>query len=230
MTLVPFFVPSLRGELAVYCCGDGTAKAMIDLFGEVQFRHTNLVGHGIQHLVYACPSTLETLTLDAVDICGENPPPKDTRALVNAFTGTYAPDLDLSRNKSLRTLEITAESLIGELRDRSPATTPSCFKAMVSTISSPIFSDVVILYQQGDYYNNVYSEDMRVESWDEETWYHKQFEVFRAMYEARDYRLVLSVDQVGGELMQELERALTVEWTKGGLPAQVAIHQTLPAC
>ena len=109
---------------------------MIDLFGEVLFWHMDPVGRGIQHLVYACPNTLETLQLDAVDICGENPPPKDTQTLIKGFTGTPALDLDLCRNKSLRTVEITAKSLIGELRDRPLATITSYFKAMVATINS----------------------------------------------------------------------------------------------
>jgi len=111
LTLVPSFVPSLRGGLTVHCCRDGIVRAIIDLFGEIRFRHMDLVGCGIQQLVYACPNTLETLKLDAIDICGETLPPKDTRALVDGFTGTPALDLDLSRNKSLRKLEITAKTI-----------------------------------------------------------------------------------------------------------------------
>jgi len=100
---------------------------------------------------------------------------------------------------------------------------------MVSTINSPTFSDIVVVYRQGDFHNDALYRDTLAELGDEETRYHKQFEVFRAMHEARDYRLVFSVDQAGGESVRELERALTVERAKGGLPLQVAMHHTLQA-
>jgi len=56
---------------------------------------------------------------------------------------------------------------------------------MLSTVTSPLFLDVVVDYRQGDFYHDAYSKDARAELGDEETWYRRQFEVFRAMREAR---------------------------------------------
>lgn len=73
LTLVPPCVPPLRGRLtASYKGGHGLAKTMIDSFGGVRFRHMNLRRmDGTQYLLYGCGNTLETLKLDAIDLCGE---------------------------------------------------------------------------------------------------------------------------------------------------------------
>ena len=144
----------------------------------------------------------------------------------NNFTGSFCRDLDLSQNRSLRKLEITADSIMRVLGDRAPAAIPSSFRAMLSSIKSPIFSDVVVVYQQGDFYNDLYPTTM---SADEESWYHRQFEVFRAMHEARDYRLVLSASRAGDDSVRELKRAVAVERAKGGVPSQIAVEYTLRA-
>lgn len=87
--------------------------------------------------------------------------------------------------------------------------------------------DVVVVYQQGDFYHDSRSGDLQAKFPDEETWYHRQFEVFRAMYQARDYRLVLSASCVDGGSGQELERAVVVEWAMGGIPLEIEIHYTM---
>ena len=222
-TLVPPFVPPLRGRLTIESL-DCIAKGMTDMFGELQFRHMDLDGCGVEHLLFACPNTLETLDLNAMGICGENRPSKDMQAPTDEFTGLW--DIDLSRNKSLRELRITANDLISCLRRSRPATTPNAFKTMLSTIKSPAFSDVIVVYRQGDFYNYPYSGPTRYESEDEEAWYHRQFEVFHAMYEVRDYRLVLSVDCASDDPVRELERAVATERAKGGLPPQIEIPCT----
>ena len=68
--------PPLRGQLTAHDPVDGIGKAMVDIFGEFRFHHMDLRGVGVQDLLYACPNTLETLKLDAADICGESPPQK----------------------------------------------------------------------------------------------------------------------------------------------------------
>jgi len=230
-TLIPSFVPPLRGQLTVQCSVDGIGKTMLDLFGEVRFHHMDLRENGIQSLLYACPNTLETLKLDVSDICGENPSSKVMQTLANDSTGGDSHrDLDLSRNRSLRELEITARSLISELRSRTPATPPSSFKAMLSTIRSPAFLDVVVIYRQGDFYHNAYSRDERAELGDEETWYRRQFEVFHAMREARPYRLVLSAKRVGDDSVRELRRAVAADQARGGVPLQITMSYTLRPC
>ena len=73
LILVPPFVPPMRGQLrARYPGGDGLAKAMIDLFGGVRFRHMDLMNmDGTQLLLYACADTLETFQLYATDLHGK---------------------------------------------------------------------------------------------------------------------------------------------------------------
>ena len=224
-TLIPSFTPSLRGRLTATGLDGELAKTMIDLFGGVRFRHVTLFSSGgTQRLLYACANTLETLKLDAVDLCGEKNLLRKTRVPVNDFTGSYSHrDLDLSRNMSLRKLEITAKSLIRVLSERAPATIPSSFRAMFSTVKSHAFSDFVVIYGEGDFYNDVYSKDARI---DEGTWYHRQFEVFREMRKARDFRLVLQACYVGDESVRELKRAVAAERAKG-LPMELSMPYTL---
>jgi len=228
LTPVPSFVPSLRGRLTVRS-GHDIAKWMTDLFGELRFRHMNLRGGEIQHLLHACPNTLETLELDADCICGKKPSSEEMPALINDLAGGPHRDLDLSRNKSLRELEFPAKALIRVLEVRPPVTISSSFKAVLSTVKSTAFSDVVVVYQQGDFYHDKYSEYLQNEVGDEEAWYHRQFEVFRAMYEGRDYRLVLSASCVSEESVRELKRAVAAEQAKGGLPSRITIPYTLMA-
>ena len=227
LTLIPSSVPSFRGRLTAHFPGDAIGKAMLRLFGEIRFRRMDLRRGGIQHLLYACPNTMETLKLDATDICGEKYLPKGIQALIGDFKGKSCRDLDLRRKKSLRKLEITASSLIWVLKNRAPATVPSSFRALLSTVESPVFSDVVVVYRHGDFYNDVYSNDAPTELGDEETWYHRQFEVFRAMFEAQDYRLVLSMNWVGDDSVREIKRAVVAERAKGGLPLQIAMPYSL---
>jgi len=99
---------------------------------------------------------------------------------------------------------------------------------MLSAIRSPAFFDVVVVYRQGDFYHDAYSsKDARAELWDEETWYRRQFEVFRAMREARPYRLVLSANCVGDDSVRELRRAVAADQARGGVPLQIAMPYTL---
>ena len=152
---------------------------------------------------------------------------KEIRDLANDFTGTsFDRDLDLSRNGSLQKLEITANSLISTLKDRAPGTVPSSFRAMVSTVKPPVFS-VVVVYGGNDFYNAAYSWGTQAGLGDEGAWYSRQFEVFREMYKARDYRLVLRAVHVGDVSVRELERAVAVEKAKGGLPPELSVTYTL---
>ena len=122
----------------------------------------------------------------------------------------------MSRNRSLRQLEITAYSLRSVLKDHSPAATASSFKAMLSTIRSPAFSCVTVIYQQDDFSNNLSRKDTSAGLGDERMWYYGQFELFRAMHEARPYRLVSALIRVGDDSVRELNRVLDVEEAKGG--------------
>ena len=99
---------------------------------------------------------------------------------------------------------------------------------MLSTIRLPASFDVVVVYQQGDFYHDAYSQGERAELGDEETWYRRQFEVFRAMREARPYRLVLSANRVGDDSVRELRRAVAADQARtGGVPLNITMPYTL---
>jgi hypothetical protein len=78
LTLIPPFVPPLRGRLTGrYSGGVGLAKTMIEQFGGVRFHRMDLRMSGTQPLLYACANTLERLQLYATDLYGENSLSKD---------------------------------------------------------------------------------------------------------------------------------------------------------
>ena len=219
LALVPCFFPPLRGRLtAISVRRCGLARTMVDLFGELRFRHLDIYGSdGAQLLVYACANALEGLWLSATDLCGEISCSKDMRVLANGFTGgLHHRDLDLSRNGSLQKIQIEAGPLFSALRKHAPRTIPSIFRAILSTINSPAFSHFIVVYQAGDFYNVAYSERKYFKS--EATWYCEQFEVFREMRKVRDFQLVLQACCVSDISVRELERAVAVEKAKGGLP------------
>lgn len=102
---------------------------------------------------------------------------------------------------------------------------------MLSTITSPVFSDVIVVYENNNFYNVGYSNpgNGQAGKCNESTWYHQQFEVFREMYKVRDFRLVLSAYCVNDNSARELERAVEVEKAKGGLPPELSAPYTLAA-
>ena len=77
-------------------------------------------------------------------------------------------------------------------------------------------SDVVIIYGRNDFYNVAHSKFWGKSY--EDIWYQAQFDVFREMYAARDYRLVLQAPRVGNISLRELERGVAGEKAKGGFP------------
>ena len=72
-TLIPPFVPPLRGLLTMRCStGVELLRDMIDLFGGLRFRHMNLFQvDGTRLLLDACAKTLESVVLDPSDSRGE---------------------------------------------------------------------------------------------------------------------------------------------------------------
>ena len=114
---------------------------------------------------------------------------------------------DLSQNKSLRTLEITATSIIAAGQDDAtgPNTIASNFLQIVlSSITSPVPLDIVVIYQYSDLYGLLpclvcKSGDICLHSMSAAADYRRQdlkqqLRVFREMYSVRDFRLVLCVD------------------------------------
>lgn len=73
LTLVPLFVPPLRGRLVMSCfSGVGFLKDMVDLFGGVRFHYMDLFAVGEARLLLnAAAETLETARLYPADPYGE---------------------------------------------------------------------------------------------------------------------------------------------------------------
>ena len=128
----------------------------------------------------------------------------------------------LSRNTSLRTLEIPAQSIIGTIRGScvpNPATL-SFLRTALSTITSPAFSEVIIVYRGEDFSGvayhppNVYREMTPASRAKEALWHRSQFEVFREMYKVRDFQLTFCADvwnRVGEYAVGVLKHAIAVE-------------------
>jgi hypothetical protein len=96
---------------------------------------------------------------------------------------------------------------------------------VISTIKSPAFSEVLVSYWEADFYNSVYSttypEDKQAALGGEAAWYHTQFDAFREMYKARDFRLVLKASNVSDDSVRELKRAVAAEKAREGFPPAV---------
>jgi len=194
--------------------------------------------HGMRLLLDACAETLETLRLYPIDPRGEEVSSEGVQVPLNNFdfTARSSPeDFDLSRNNSLRALEITSQSIgatcvgLSGLLEASPS-----LKHALSTIASPAFSEVIVLYQDFDfcYYWGTppaffpISQTARAGV---ASRHHKRFNLFREMYKVRDFRLVLCADvwdRMGKYSVGVLKQAIAVEKAErglGGLPSELSV-------
>jgi hypothetical protein len=94
---------------------------------------------------------------------------------------------------------------------------------VLSAIKSPVFSKVVVVYQEGDSYRVVHSGYSRSAIKGEAAWYHRQFDVFHEMYKARDFELVLKASGLSADSVQELGQAVAAETMRGGLPPDLSV-------
>lgn len=129
-------------------------------------------------------------------------------------------DLDLSRNQSLRTLEVVA-SIFG-------TEGPGSLAHVVSTITSPVFSEVVVVYRD---YNIRGLPSPWIEH--DPTPFCEQFEALREMYKIRAFRLVLCADVwdcVVADAVRALERAVAEErakaWSGDFFPEPLVISRS----
>ena len=232
LTLIPSFVPPLQGRLTMSCFTRvGILEDMIGLFGGIRFRHMDLFYvHGIRLLLDACAETLETLRLYPNDPRGEEFFLEGVEIAANNFAARTSPqDFDLSRNKSLRRLEVTARCVGATMRVDSFAMASS-LKHALSTITSPIFSEVVAVYRDYDFgCIHCHLNSAPTLYWPSPTLravvaseHRRRFEGFYEMHKARGFKLVLCVD-VWDHLVEyavrELECVITTEKVEGGLGA-----------
>ena len=110
---------------------------------------------------------------------------------------------NLSRNKSFRSLETTASSIVA-----AGDTAPSSLRAVLCTIASPVFLDIIIVYQDSDVDSWVpFRSGMslitspvqfNLRSLNKIITYgpydQQLFEVLREMHGAREFQLVLCLD------------------------------------
>lgn len=146
--------------------------------------------------------------------------------LANDFAaGSSLWDLDLSRNKSLRTLKLRALSVN---LDDPPDTTSSFLKHILSTITSSAFSEIIAIYED-HHFRGVESwksskwphlrEMSRAERKKEALFYRSHFKLFREAQKVRSFGLVLCASTSGyvGEYpVQVLEEAVAEEGAKRG--------------
>jgi hypothetical protein len=146
-TLVPPFIPPLRGRLTVVRLPRARIlKDMIELFGGIRFRYMDLFNVvGTRLLLDACAETLETLRLYPSDPRGKELSLNGLRMRTDDLAAVSSVrDFDLSRNKFLRTLEVTGHCInCGS----SSKTATRLLTYALSTITSPAFSEVAVIYQ-----------------------------------------------------------------------------------
>ena len=206
----------------------GFVKDMIDLFGGIRFRYMELHNvPGMRLLLGVCAKTLETLMVCPTDPHGERLCLDYAHVLANDLVARSSlRDFDLSRNMAFRTLQVLASSLDHMPFDGSPDTT-TFLKHVLSTITSSVPTDIMVLYSEGDFpcvpwrypgWPSVY-ELSQTEREAEATWYRVQFKVLCEVRKVQDFRPGLCASFggcVGGQPVRVLEKALMVEEAKGG--------------
>jgi len=136
-------------------------------------------------------------------------------------------DFNLSRNKSLRILQVAACSIDDVLRARSPNVATSLLTYALSTITSPVFTELTAIYRDYDFRGVEPSwpdqpclrERLPAEEVEEALWHCRLFKAFRTIREIRDFRLVLCADvwhRVGGYSVRVLKEAVAAEKARRG--------------
>ena len=192
---------------------------MIDLFGGIRFHYMNLFNvAGTRLLLDACAETLETLRLYPTDPRGKELSLSGLEVLTDDFTAVSSiRDFDLSQNKLLRTLEVTGKDIDhGLWESGSPDTATNLFKYVLSTITSPVFTEVTAFYREYDFAgvsirgNAIWwLSPARVAG--EASNFDRRFRTFQVMHKVRDFQLVLCVeawDGVGEYTMGVLKKAV----------------------
>ena len=159
----------------------------------------------VRLLLDACVESLETLRLYPTDQYGEEFVLKGKQKRMNSSPQFIANDqavrldFDLSRNKRLKTLETTAESITA-----AGDVASGFLKAVLSTIASPLPLDVVVTYRDNDIDYCIYyfpkGKPVRVKYAPQKERatvalrHPERFKVFSEMHRMREFRLVLCVD------------------------------------
>lgn len=218
LTPVPPYTPPLRGRLTMTCITRvGILEDMIGSFGGIRFRHMDLFDvDRMRLLLDACGNTLESLRLY----------PSDPRAVSSPN------DFDLSRNRSLRAIETTMLSLKASLNLKLPSVRASNLRHALSTITSPVFAEVIVLFRDNDFCTMGYHCGPPDHCLSLAPSCREVFEVLRRMRGIRDLELVLCAD-VWGYLVEpavwQLKRAVANHWVKRG-PDRLSRRPLVTSC
>ena len=231
LTLTPTFTPPLGGQLRLtYFRRVGLLKDMVDLFGGIRFTAMDLFDvEGIPFLLDACAKTLKSLVLYPSDPRGEQLSPDDVHIPANNLTASSSLlDFDLSRVKSLQTIQVTAESIDHALNNGSLDTASSILKHALSTIGSPSFYKILVLYWWNDFHGMEswerpdlppLREVSEAERAEDAVRHRKRFEVLSEVRKVRAFHLELSAcvwDPVGEYSVRMLKEVVAEEKAKGG--------------
>ena len=220
-TLIPPFAPPLRGRLTMTCFTRvGFLKDMITLFGGISFRSMDLCNvRGMRVLLDACAKTLRTLRLYPTDPRGKKIYLKGVRTLANDFAAKSSPhDFDLSRNQSLRTLEVTTRSIDDASSGDSPGVASKFLKRVISTITTSGRFNLIVFYREHDF-RGVQPVMSQAERLEEASRHRRRFEIFREAHKVLDFRLVLCANvwnYVEEYSVRVLEEILAEEKEKRG--------------
>lgn len=153
---------------------------------------------------------------------------KGVQVPANDFTVTSSlQNIDLSRNKSLRTIQIPASLIVPQ------GTALSFLKQVLSTTAPSVSLTIVVFYWEAQfrglrsYPRGVMSQ---AEIAEEASRHHTRFELLRGLHKTRDFRLMLSACVLGraGEYpVQMLEQAVAEENAKGGFDNHFPVPSVL---
>jgi hypothetical protein len=156
-----------------------------------------------------CYNCTQTIIMVSIDTESRTISPANSFIALSSLA-----DFDLSWNKSLRNLEISAYSLDFASQDGSLETGSRLLKYALLTIESPTFSQVDLLFPEIDLHHLFGSGH-----WYEGASQHRfRFELLRKIHKVRDFRLVLHavVWWSGDSLVRELKDAVAAEKAAGG--------------
>lgn len=207
-------------------------KEMIGQFGGIRFRWMNLYDvDGMRLLLGASAKTLETLWLHPGDLRGKELPLNNVQVLTGRpIARHFLQDFDLSRNMSLRTLQIATWSLDDALQACPSDIGTRLLTYALSTITSPVFSEIIVFYRDYDDVSAYSSwpgrcplesscQDINVIRSGIASRHRARFGVFRTLHQVRDFRLVLCADVwngVGRYSEQMLKEAIAAEKAEKG--------------
>lgn len=220
LTLVPPFVPPLQGFLMVWNSTKvGLLEDMIDLFGGIRFRRMllfNVVGMPL--LLAASAKSLQTVVLYPSDPRSKQVPFNGVQVLTNDFAAKFYLDpFDLSRSKSLHSLQIPASSIDRALKNGAA---PRFLEHVLSTIRSPAFLQIIVIYWDSDFRYRSHSHKISPANRTKEaSRHHKRFEVLREARKVREFQVVLRANvsgHTGKDRVRMLEEAIAEEKAKNG--------------